>query len=128
MAHLMDKPCYMRNWHTQKFDPRYIVQLTKNYRNHPEILQITNELFYEGVLEAKAPSSLFQVEILIKFKIYKTYFLDVTNLFDGTTMVGDDGFPVIFETVNGECEKIEGDESHSIEKKCRLSLNVSPIC
>lgn len=60
MAYLMSKPSYMRNRHTQKYDPSCIVQLTKNYRNHPEILQIAKELFYDGILEAKAPFGLFQ--------------------------------------------------------------------
>lgn len=55
MEHLINEQCYGRNPHTSEFDPRYIVQLTENYRNHPIILEIADELFYGGVLKAKAP-------------------------------------------------------------------------
>lgn len=36
------------------FDRRYITQLIKNYRSHPEILRIPNELFYENTLQPMA--------------------------------------------------------------------------
>lgn len=36
------------------FDIRYITQLVKNYRSHPEILRIPNELFYDNTLVALA--------------------------------------------------------------------------
>lgn len=36
------------------FNELYIMQLVKNYRSHPEILRIPNELFYENTLKACA--------------------------------------------------------------------------
>lgn len=59
MERLIKKPCYMRSPYTSEFDHRYIVQLTKNYRNHPIILEIANKLFYDGTLEAKARNGWF---------------------------------------------------------------------
>lgn len=56
MVHLLTKPRYNENKHTGKYDSRYIVHLVENYRNHPDILEIPNKLFYRGMLEAKAPS------------------------------------------------------------------------
>lgn len=38
------------------YNPNHIVQLKKNYRSHPAIIHVSNTLFYEGVLEAAAPS------------------------------------------------------------------------
>lgn len=54
MAYLFEKPRYQRNEVTGKYDSTYIVQLTKNYRSHSDILRIPNDLFYGGRLEAKA--------------------------------------------------------------------------
>lgn len=52
MENLFRKKCYQRDQVSRQFNPNYVVQLTKNYRNHPEILKIPNRLFYENVLEA----------------------------------------------------------------------------
>lgn len=54
MENLFQKPCYKPNPTTHMRDSRYITQLTKNYRNHPEILKISNILFYSGMLEPLA--------------------------------------------------------------------------
>lgn len=48
---------YSRHSQTGQFNPMYITQLVKNYRSHPEILSIPNELFYEKKLEALAAAS-----------------------------------------------------------------------
>ena len=37
-----------------KYNELYIMQLVQNYRSHPEILRIPNELFYENTLKACA--------------------------------------------------------------------------
>lgn len=44
-----NKPCYELNSQTND-----IIQLTKNYRSHPEILHIPNKQFYRNRLEPKA--------------------------------------------------------------------------
>lgn len=55
MEHLFEKRLYKRNPVTGEFNQKYITQLVKNYRSHPAILNIPNELFYDNKLEAKAP-------------------------------------------------------------------------
>lgn len=55
MEQLCRLPAYQRNPLTDEYNPRYITQLTKNYRSHPRILAIPNALFYDNKLEAKAP-------------------------------------------------------------------------
>lgn len=59
MERLMASPPYTRNEITKKYNNRYIVQLTKNYRSHPSILYTSNSLFYDATLEAKANSSKY---------------------------------------------------------------------
>lgn len=58
MEHLMKKDVYKRNHETGRFNQNVMTQLVKNYRSHPAILQISNELFYEGKLESKAAEGL----------------------------------------------------------------------
>lgn len=41
------------------FDTRYITQLVKNYRSHPEILRVSNELFYDNTLQPVTEESKF---------------------------------------------------------------------
>lgn len=47
-----------------KYNELYITQLVKNYRSHPEILRIPNELFYENVLVAAAKESTNKNQII----------------------------------------------------------------
>lgn len=49
-----NEPCYQPNNITGELNQFRIVQLTKNYRTHPQILQMASVLFYESRLEAKA--------------------------------------------------------------------------
>lgn len=39
------------------YNEKHVMQLVKNYRNHPEILEFSNRLFYKNALQAKANSS-----------------------------------------------------------------------
>lgn len=56
MEQLLKLPRYARSEITGNYDPRYATQLTKNYRNHPRILDLANGLFYENMLEAMTPA------------------------------------------------------------------------
>lgn len=63
MEKLCDSNLYMRK--AGKFNELYITQLVKNYRSHPEILRIPNELFYENSLEscAKTGNTFFFLQL-----------------------------------------------------------------
>ena len=37
-----------------KYDPRFLTKLVQNFRTHPAILKVPNELFYDGDLMACA--------------------------------------------------------------------------
>lgn len=52
MEQLSTMNCYKAN--KGCYDPRFIVQLIRNYRSHPDILKISNMLFYENMLLAEA--------------------------------------------------------------------------
>lgn len=51
---LFNEALYERHAVTGTFNQTYITQLIQNYRSHQAILQIPNELFYEGSLKAMA--------------------------------------------------------------------------
>ena len=75
------------------FNAQFITKLIKNYRNHPNILQIPNELFYEGELEACADQALRE-------KLCKLDFLPKKNV------------PVIFHAVSGQEKREEKSPSY----------------
>lgn len=54
LEHLCERNLYKRNADTSKFNGIYITQLVRNYRSHPAILKLPNELFYENSLIAVA--------------------------------------------------------------------------
>lgn len=82
-------PLYKRDSVSGKFNSKYITQLVKNYRSHPAILHIANQLFYDGSLEAKAP---VECENIIS--------LDISP---------NPKFPIIFKSVQGVCAKTDND-------------------
>uniref|UniRef100_A0A3B4AA05 RNA helicase n=1 Tax=Periophthalmus magnuspinnatus TaxID=409849 RepID=A0A3B4AA05_9GOBI len=49
---MTDLPLYQKT--NGVFDNRFVTKLLRNYRSHPAILQIPNELFYDGELQAYA--------------------------------------------------------------------------
>lgn len=59
MERLFKLPLYSPAEDTGRYNERFIVQLTKNYRSHDAILNIPNKLFYDGKLEAEAPKSKY---------------------------------------------------------------------
>lgn len=63
MEFLFNQNCYTRQ--NGEYNPLYIVQLLRNYRNHPTILSICNELFYEGILKADASIGEFEQQLVV---------------------------------------------------------------
>lgn len=72
---LFNLPLYQRNARTGEFNKTYITQLVENFRSHPAILKVPNELFYENKLKAMVsralPGAKQYTEILCK-KINRT--------------------------------------------------------
>lgn len=80
MEHLFNRPLYMRNPMTDRFNPKYITQLVKNYRSHPAILHIPNVLFYDNKLEAKASAGSFKKMIHWRIPWYCMNFKITKNI------------------------------------------------
>ncbi|XP_035236644.1 putative helicase mov-10-B.2 isoform X2 [Anguilla anguilla] len=77
---------YKKDEETQEFDRRFVTKLLRNYRSHPAILKIPNELFYEGELQVYAD------EIL-------------RNSYCSWEHLPKKGFPLIFHGVSGKDER-----------------------
>ena len=56
MERLMEFPFYKRRANGE-FNEKFIIQIVKNYRSVPELLEIPNKLFYEMKLEAQIKPS-----------------------------------------------------------------------
>lgn len=54
LEHLCEYKRYQRDENTKQFNSTYITQLVRNYRSHPSILKLPNELFYNNTLKAVA--------------------------------------------------------------------------
>lgn len=66
MQYLMEnKKCYMRHPILKRYNPLLITILRKNYRSHPEILAVPNELFYDNLLESHGRIGIFVVSLFI---------------------------------------------------------------
>lgn len=75
-----DFPLYQKD--EGEFDNRFVTKLLRNYRSHPAILKIPNELFYDGELQCCAD------EIL-------------RNSYCGWEYLKNKNFPLIFHGVTG---------------------------
>lgn len=65
MEQLLKRPLYQPNRITKKFNAKYITQLVENYRSHPDILKVPNELFYENRLKAQFKGSFHAEHFLL---------------------------------------------------------------
>ncbi|KAK0165115.1 hypothetical protein PV328_003665 [Microctonus aethiopoides] len=79
---------YKKNELSKKYDPMYITKLLRNYRSHPAILRVPNELFYDGELIAKAGNASKRGE--------------------NWSQLPNKKFPVIFHAIHGD-EKRQSD-------------------
>lgn len=63
LAHLCRTKLYSCNDESGKFNDSFITYLNKNYRSHPQILHIPNELFYENVMESTANIGIYSMRL-----------------------------------------------------------------
>lgn len=107
LERLMESGPYKKNSVSGDYDNRFILQLIRNYRSHPVILHVPNELFYECALKANAHAGK-RIEInfpsspLINLIVF---FSENTNWFISSTLLPCKEFPMIFHSVQGETQK-----------------------
>lgn len=59
MARLMNRDTYKRDPFSKTYCDRMLTQLVRNFRSHPYIINISNELFYNNELMAYAPKEIW---------------------------------------------------------------------
>lgn len=109
LERLMNNDLYERDEKTGKFNEKYLTQLTKNYRSHISLLNVSNELFYENTLETCADSCKFSFfffketlkPIIVTFCLKKIRFSAVTDWFIDTKFLKSPQFPMIFHSIEG---------------------------
>lgn len=72
MEFLFNQKAYKPNSETGQYNPRFIVQLTDNYRSHKDILQTSNKLYYNNTLQCKASTGLFYERKPITIELNET--------------------------------------------------------
>lgn len=55
MERLMSETEVYQKGLDKRYNPKYVVQLLNNYRNHPEIIGMANSLFYNDELNCLGP-------------------------------------------------------------------------
>uniref|UniRef100_A0AAQ4NWJ7 RNA helicase n=1 Tax=Gasterosteus aculeatus aculeatus TaxID=481459 RepID=A0AAQ4NWJ7_GASAC len=91
LERLMNIDLYKRH-ETYGFNNRFISKLLRNYRSHPAILKVPNELFYDGELQSYADTK-------------------TTSSFCRWEQLPRKGFPLIFHGVAGTNERDSNDPS-----------------
>ncbi|KAK3919161.1 Putative helicase mov-10-B.1 [Frankliniella fusca] len=86
LERLMALPLYSKKPDTNQYDSNVLTKLVLNYRSHPSILQVSNNLFYDGELEARGDTS-------------------ITESFCSWKGLKKEGFPLIFHGVVGMDER-----------------------
>ncbi|XP_015197664.2 putative helicase mov-10-B.1 [Lepisosteus oculatus] len=79
-------PLYQKNVNTGQYNGIFVTKLLRNYRSHPAILKIPNELFYDGELQ------VFADEIL-------------RSTYCNWEHLPEQGFPIIFHGVLGKDDR-----------------------
>nr|XP_014347304.1 PREDICTED: putative helicase MOV-10 [Latimeria chalumnae] len=83
---MTDNSLYQKDVQTERYNPQFVTKLLRNYRSHPAILKMPNELFYERELQEFA-------EKMISHSYCNWEYLQKKN------------FPIIFHGVLGEDQR-----------------------
>ncbi|XP_033121738.1 putative helicase mov-10-B.1 [Anneissia japonica] len=100
---MTENPLYARKEEEPHYNPKVMTKLLQNYRSHPEILKLPNELFYDNELEAKA--DIFMRETMCRWE-----------------ELPKKNFPLIFHGVEGKDEKEGTSPSFFNTKECDAVL------
>lgn len=96
---------YQRDSINGNFNEQFVIQLTKNYRSHPDLLKIPNELFYRNTLEACASNS---------------------NQLCHLKLLPQNGFPMIFHSVHSK-EHVRPEDSTSLMNIQEINLVIDYV-
>ena len=89
LERLIARECYRRDdeaFGSAHYDARCMTKLIENYRSHPAIIQVPNDLFYNGDLECKADKH-------------------VSHVFASWEHLPAPGFPIIFHGIVGKDQR-----------------------
>lgn len=140
MEYLFAKPCYRQKGN--KYNSKFIVQLRKNYRSHPAIVEFPSKIFYGNMLESKADQREFLITVftrvficsIFKKKIQVSvqqsnivnirflYYLGSTNWFIDTEILINKKFPIILHPVKGTCKTSAGSSSFYNKPEAKVVL------
>lgn len=82
LEHLCERQLYKRDDKTNRFNETYITQLVRNYRSHPVILKLSNELFYDNSLIPMASEGMIRLLCLFSnIRIHVIQIMTTTNHF-----------------------------------------------
>lgn len=70
LERLMNRPFYQKDPKTNELNSNVIIKLRNNYRSHPSIISISNELFYENELKACASKGMANFSVKIYFNTF----------------------------------------------------------
>ncbi|XP_033097183.1 putative helicase MOV-10 [Anneissia japonica] len=96
---MTDNSLYARKEEEPHYNPKVMTKLLQNYRSHPEILELPNELFYDNELEAKA--NVFMRQMMCRWE-----------------ELPEKNFPLIFHGVEGKDEREGTSPSFFNTKEC----------
>ena len=86
---LMEFQLYKRD-SNRNYNEKFVVQLTKNYRSHPALIKIPNQLFYSNSLQACASDAIISTSGKITQKLCDL------------NLLPKQGFPIVFHSVHGK--------------------------
>lgn len=82
-----------------------VTKLIRNYRSHPLILQLPNELFYHNAMVACAPKGMPSTHVLYPINIIYLFNLSTENYELPMSWFPTPGFPMMFENIVGGISK-----------------------
>lgn len=88
IARLMNRDSYKRNPFSKTYCKRMLTQLVRNFRSHPNIINISNALFYDNELLACAP-------------------IEKANCYLGWSKLPVKNVPILFDVTVGTASKEE---------------------
>lgn len=112
LTHLCRTKLYSRNEETGKLNDSFITYLNKNYRSHPQILHIPNELFYENVMQSSTNIGIYKMllhhvefQLLNGIIFHSILFADDVGWYLNTSLLPSKQFPFIFVAAQGDCQR-----------------------